>query len=81
MRIAKICVNRCPLMPLGGKDTGGMHLYVRELSRELGRMGVEVDLFTRWHSSMDSEVMEVGDIKNRHLRVSSSVHFKPSPFY
>jgi len=61
MRIAKICVNRCPLMPLGGKDTGGMHLYVRELSRELGRMGVEVDLFTRWHSSMDSEVMEVGD--------------------
>ena len=61
MRIAKICVNRCPLMPLGGKDTGGMHLYVRELSRELGRMGVEVDLFTRWHSSMDSEVMDVGD--------------------
>ena len=61
MRIAKICVNRCPLMPLGGKDTGGMHLYVRELSRELGKMGVEVDLFTRWHSSMDSEVMDVGD--------------------
>jgi D-inositol-3-phosphate glycosyltransferase len=48
-------------MPLGGKDTGGMHLYVRELSRELGKMGVEVDLFTRWHSSMDSEVMEIGD--------------------
>ena len=61
MRIAKICVNRCPLMPLGGKDTGGMHLYIRELSQELGRMGVEVDLFTRWHSSMDSEVMEIGD--------------------
>ena len=62
MRIAKICVNRCPLMPLGGKDTGGMHLYIRELSQELGRMGVEVDLFTRWHSSMDSEVMEIGDM-------------------
>ncbi len=61
MRIAKICVNRCPLRPLGGKDTGGMHLYVRELSQELGRMGVEVDIFTRWHSSMDSEVMEIGD--------------------
>lgn len=61
MRIAKICVNRCPLRPLGGKDTGGMHLYLRELSQELGRMGVEVDIFTRWHSSMDSEVMEIGD--------------------
>jgi D-inositol-3-phosphate glycosyltransferase len=60
MRIAMICVNRCPLRPLGGKDTGGMHLYVRQLSQELGRLGVEVDIFTRWHDASESEVMEIG---------------------
>jgi predicted RNase H-like HicB family nuclease len=27
----------CPLATLGGKDTGGMNVYVRDLSRELGR--------------------------------------------
>jgi len=37
----------CPLATLGGKDTGGMNVYVRDLTRELGRMGVHVDVFTR----------------------------------
>lgn len=37
----------CPLATLGGKDTGGMNVYVRDLTAELGRMGVHVDVFTR----------------------------------
>jgi D-inositol-3-phosphate glycosyltransferase len=32
---------------LGGKETGGMNVYVRDLSRELGRRGIAVDCFTR----------------------------------
>jgi D-inositol-3-phosphate glycosyltransferase len=32
---------------LGGKETGGMNVYVRDLSRELGRRGFQVDVFTR----------------------------------
>jgi len=32
---------------LGGKETGGMNVYVRDLSRELGRRGITVDVFTR----------------------------------
>jgi D-inositol-3-phosphate glycosyltransferase len=32
---------------LGGKDTGGMNVYVRDLSRELARRGILVDVFTR----------------------------------
>lgn len=70
MRIAKICVNRCPLRPLGGKDTGGMHLYVRELSQELGRLGVEVDIFTRWHDDSESEVVEIGE-KARLIHIAA----------
>ena len=46
----------CPLATLGGKDTGGMNVYVRDLTRELGRRGVGVDVFTR---SQDDHVPHV----------------------
>jgi D-inositol-3-phosphate glycosyltransferase len=42
-----LSVHTCPLAALGGKETGGMNVYVREVSRELGRMGIAVDVFTR----------------------------------
>ncbi len=47
MRIAMLSVHTCPLATLGGKDTGGMNVYVKELTRELGRRGIGVDVFTR----------------------------------
>jgi D-inositol-3-phosphate glycosyltransferase len=47
LRLAMLSVHTCPLAVLGGKETGGMNVYVRELSRELSRMGVEVDVYTR----------------------------------
>jgi D-inositol-3-phosphate glycosyltransferase len=56
LRIAMLSVHTCPLAVLGGKETGGMNVYIRELSRELGRMGVEVDIFTR---SQDPEIPRV----------------------
>ena len=46
-RIAMISTHTCPLATLGGKETGGMNVYVRDLSRELGRRGITVDVFTR----------------------------------
>ncbi|MCA9829144.1 MAG: glycosyltransferase [Dehalococcoidia bacterium] len=47
MRIAMVSAHTSPLAPLGGRETGGMNVYVLELSRELGRIGFEVDIFTR----------------------------------
>jgi D-inositol-3-phosphate glycosyltransferase len=47
LRIAMLSVHTCPLAMLGGKKTGGMNVYVRDLSRELGRRGIQVDVFTR----------------------------------
>jgi D-inositol-3-phosphate glycosyltransferase len=47
LRVAMLSVHTCPLAALGGKETGGMNVYVREVARELGRMGVGVDVFTR----------------------------------
>jgi D-inositol-3-phosphate glycosyltransferase len=49
LRIAMLSVHSCPVGELGTKDTGGMSVYIRELSRELGRRGHSVDIFTRLH--------------------------------
>lgn len=56
MRIAMLSYHTCPLATLGGKDTGGMNVYVREITRALGRMGHQVDVFTR---SQDEHVPHV----------------------
>ncbi|HEX8990736.1 MAG TPA: glycosyltransferase [Anaerolineales bacterium] len=56
MNIAMLSYHTCPLATLGGKDTGGMNVYVRDLTRELGRLGIHVDVFTR---SQDEHVPHV----------------------
>lgn len=59
-RVAMLSVHACPLAKLGGRDSGGMNVYVRELARELGRRGVEVDVFTRWREKDDPRIQSLG---------------------
>jgi D-inositol-3-phosphate glycosyltransferase len=61
LRVAVLSVHTCPLAALGGKETGGMNVYVRELSRELGRMGVVVDVFTRSQNATIPQIVRLGD--------------------
>ena len=56
MKVAMLSYHTCPLATLGGKDTGGMNVYVRDLTIELGRMEIHVDVFTR---SQDEHVPHV----------------------
>jgi D-inositol-3-phosphate glycosyltransferase len=56
LNVAMISYHTCPLATLGGKDTGGMNVYVRELAKNLGKFGVHVDVFTR---SQDEHVPHV----------------------
>jgi D-inositol-3-phosphate glycosyltransferase len=58
MRIAMISYHTSPLAPLGGKHSGGMNVYVRELSAELGRHGHEVDIFTRGPEQGTQEISQ-----------------------
>jgi len=58
-------VHSCPLGKLGGKDTGGMSVYIRELCRELGRRGHMVDVYTRAHEPVHDQIVELG--KNARL--------------
>ncbi len=47
MRIAFLSEHASPVALLGGADAGGQNVYVDEVSRNLGRMGYKVDVFTR----------------------------------
>lgn len=58
LKIAMLSVHSCPLGQLGGRDTGGMNVYIKELSRALGDMGHYIDIYTRAHDPRDPQ-MEV----------------------
>ncbi len=72
LNIALFSIHSCPLGQLGTRDTGGMNVYVRELSRELGKMGHHVDIYTRAHDTRDSEV----DFPSDNVRV---IHIQAGP--
>jgi len=49
MRIALISVHGDPILQAGGKDAGGMNIYIREVAERLVNLGIDVDIFTRMH--------------------------------
>ncbi len=58
-RIAMISVHTCPMAALGGKETGGMNVYVRELSRELAAQDLLVDIYTRSQDAFRERVRQL----------------------
>ena len=71
-KVALISFHTCPLVPPGDGKAGGMNVYVRELSKRLGSMGLQVDVFTRCHAKEQEDIVELGS----HARV---VHLKGGP--
>jgi len=70
LRIAMFSVHSCPLGNLGSRDTGGMSVYIRELARELGKMGHAVDVYTRAHDPADEQIYEIGsNARLIHLQI------------
>jgi len=70
----------CPLATLGGKDTGGMNVYVRELTRQLGRQGVHVDVFTRSQDEHIPHVLHDLGYGNRVVHIPAGPEFPlPKP--
>ena len=64
-----LSIHSCPLGKVGGEETGGMSIYIRELGREIGRRGHLVDVYTRIHEPIHDQVVEFGE--NARL-----IHFK-----
>lgn len=78
MRVAIISYHTCPLATLGGKDTGGMNVYVRELAKQLGRIGIGVDVFTRSQDEHVPHVIHDLGYGNRVIHVPAGPE-KPLP--
>jgi D-inositol-3-phosphate glycosyltransferase len=78
-RIAMLSVHTCPMAALGGKETGGMNVYVRELSRQLGAKGLIVDIYTRSQDPLRERVRALWqNVRVIHLPAGPE---KPYPKY
>ncbi len=73
LRIAMLSVHSCPVGNLGAKDTGGMSVYVREVAREMGKQGLQVDVYTRVHDPKDPQIVKLGqNARLIHLRAGET---------
>ncbi|HWR64778.1 MAG TPA: glycosyltransferase [Bellilinea sp.] len=80
MNIAMLSYHTCPLATLGGKDTGGMNVYVAELTRHLGRLGVHVDVYTRSQNEHVPHVLHDLGYGNRVVHIPAGPEFPlPKP--
>jgi len=57
--IAVISVHTSPLARPGTRDSGGMNVYIRELSREMGRRAHSMDIFTLRRDDATPEIVEL----------------------
>ncbi|MDP6102871.1 MAG: glycosyltransferase, partial [Dehalococcoidia bacterium] len=81
-RIGLLSVHTCPLGHLGTKDTGGMNVYVQELSRELGRQGLLVDIFTRYRNCDHPCIVELEEgVRLIHLGAGETIDLSKSDLY
>jgi D-inositol-3-phosphate glycosyltransferase len=61
LKIAMLSIHSDPIGELGSKDTGGMSVYIRELARELGRFGHQIDIYTRLQSDAGQSAANLYD--------------------
>lgn len=71
-RILLISYHTCPLASEEGKETGGMNIYVLELSKQLALLGYVVDVITR---SQDANITPIVQV-TPNFRV---IHLKAGP--
>lgn len=71
-RILAISYHTCPLAFEEGKETGGMNVYVYELYKSLGKLGFEIDVYTRCQDKENTDIVEVSE----NFRV---IHLKAGP--
>lgn len=82
-RLAILSVHTSPLAPMGGKKTGGMNVYIRELAQEFGSRGIHVDIFTRRNSPDEPEIdYGIGEnVRVVYLTAGPVVNLKPDDLF
>jgi len=82
LKVAMLSIHSCPLGKVGGENTGGMSIYIRELARELGRRGHLVDVYTRIHEPIHDQVVELGqNVRLIHLKAGEEETQKLAIYY
>ena len=81
-RIAMLSVHSCPLGRIGERDTGGMSVYIRELSRELEKQGFLIDIFTRRQCKEHPYLVNLGkNIRLVHIKAGPEEHLEKLQIY
>lgn len=68
--VAVISAHTSPLSLPGTRDSGGMNVYIRALSRELGNRANQMDIFTRRTDPSQPEIVPI-DEHSRVIHVSA----------
>jgi len=73
LRIAMLSIHSNPIGELGTNDTGGMSVYIRELARELGRRGHQIDIYTRLNNGRHQPVIDLFEnVRLVHLGIPNN---------
>ena len=81
-RIAMLSEHASPVALLGSEDAGGQNVYVDQVSRNLGLLGFDVDVFTRRDSEELPDVMEwAHGVRVVHLRAGPARFIKKDPMW
>ncbi len=69
-RIAMLSIHSNPIGELGTNDTGGMSVYIREVARELGKRGHQIDIYTRYSNGKHQPVIDLfANVRLVHLSI------------
>lgn len=77
--IAMLSVHTSPIAALGGKKTGGMNVYVRELSKHLGQCHMGVDVFTRRQHPNTPSITQLPGTNTRVIQIDAGPAVPLSP--
>ena len=72
MKIALISVHGDPNLQAGGKDAGGMNIYIREVVEKLSSSGVEVDVFTRDHDRKNEIEVHISKLNVKYIKAGDN---------
>ena len=72
MKIALVSVHGDPRLQAGGKDAGGMNIYIREVVEKLSNSSVEVDVFTRDHNRKNEIEGHFSDINVNYIHAGDN---------
>lgn len=76
MRVAILSMHTSPLAPLGGRETGGMNVYVRQVAAQLADLGVDVDVFTRRTDPSTPETEAIEGARLVHVTAGPPAHLE-----